>query len=91
MIRSTDSELAAKPCRSFGTTGEVRTIRGRSCSGSLIWPLIPQSTETATPQTAPARTFHGYKHLGCPHFPRGTDHSEPIGRPVVERFSPTRF
>ena len=91
MIRSADSELAANLCRSFGTTGEVRTIRGLPYSGSLIWLLIPLSAETATPQTVPARTFHAYMHPGRSHFPRGTDHSKPIGRPVVERFSPTRL
>jgi hypothetical protein len=64
MIRSADSELAANLCRSFGTTGEVRTIRGLSRSGSLIWPFIPLSAETTTPQTTPSRTFHAYMHTG---------------------------
>jgi hypothetical protein len=91
MTRSADSELAANLCRSSGTTGEVRTIRGLGCSGSRIWPLIPLSAEAGTPQTAPARTFHAYMHPAGSHFPRGTDHSKPIGRPVVERFSPTRL
>jgi hypothetical protein len=91
MIRSTDSELAPNRCRSSGTTGEVRTIRGLTRSGSLPWPLIPLSAEAATSQTAPAlyvpRT-HAPWELS---FPRGTDHSKPIGRTVVERFSPTRL
>jgi hypothetical protein len=91
MIRSTDSELAANLCRSFGTTGDVCTIRSLTYSGSLIWPAIPLSAETATSQAAPARTFHVYMHPGRSHFPRGTDHSKPIDRPVVERFSPTRL
>jgi hypothetical protein len=91
MIRSTDSELAASLCRSFGTTGEVRTIRGLTCSGSLTWPVMPPSADTATFKTVSAHTFHTHMHPGRSHFPRGTDHSKPIGRPVVERFSPTRL
>jgi len=55
MIRSPDSELAANLCHSFGTTGEVRTIRGLPFSGSLIWPLIPLSAETATHLKPPLR------------------------------------
>jgi hypothetical protein len=65
MIRSTDSELAANLCRSFGTTGEVRMIRGLTCSGSLTWPVMPPSADTATFQTVSARTFHPTCTLGA--------------------------
>ena len=91
MIRSTDSELASAGCCSLGTTGEVCTNRGLTCSDSLSWPETPRLVETATSQTVPARTFHAHMHRGGSHFPRGTDHSKPIGRTVVERFSPIRF
>jgi hypothetical protein len=35
MIGGTDSELAANRCRSFGTTGELRTFSQFTSSGSL--------------------------------------------------------
>src|SRR5580698_3684750 len=86
MIRSADSELAANGCWSLGTTGEVRTLRGFAHSLSLTRLIIPLSADTATSQTIPAPTFRAYKHLRCPPLLRGTDHSKPIGRIVLERF-----
>ena len=91
MIRSADSELAANGCWSLGTTGELRTFRGFAHSGSLTRLIIPLSAETATSQTVPAPTFHAHMHPRRSPLPRGTDHSKPIGRTVVERFSPTRL
>jgi len=91
MIRSADSELAANGCWSLGTTGEVRTFRGFAHSVSLTRLIIPLSADTATSQTVPAPTFRAHMHLRHPLLPRGTDHSKPIGRTVVKRFSPTRL
>jgi hypothetical protein len=42
-------------------------------------------------QKVPAPTFRAHMHLRRPPQPRGTDHSKPIGRTIVERFSPTRL
>lgn len=91
MILSTDSELATNGCWSLGTTGELRTFRGFAHSGSLTRRIIPAAAETATSQTVPAHPFYAHMHPGRSHLLRGTDHSKPIGRPVVERFSPTRL
>ena len=60
----------------------------RSCSGLLIWPLIPRYGDSHTSNSAGAYVPRRHDP-GRSHFPRGTDHSKPIGRPVVERFSPT--
>ena len=90
MIRSADSELAANGCWSSGTSGEVRTFRGFVHSVSLTRLIIPRTADTTTSQTVPAPTFRAHMHLRCPPLPRRADHSKPIDRTVVERFSPTR-
>ena len=91
MILGADSELAVNGCWSLGTTGEVRTFRRFAHSVSLTRLIIPLSADTATSQTVPAPTFRAHMHLRRPLLPKGTDHSKPIGRTVVERFSPTRL
>jgi len=91
MILSTDSELATNGCWSLGATGELRTFRGFTHSGSLTRWIIPAAAETATSQTVPARTFYAHHAPRALSLAEGTDHSKPIGRPVVERFSPTRL
>jgi len=91
MILSTDSDLATNRCWWLGTRGELRAFRGFALSGSLTRRIIPAAAETAASQTVPARRFYAHMHPGHPHLLTETDHSKPIGRPVVERFSPTRL
>jgi hypothetical protein len=91
MIRSADSELAANACWSSGITGELRAFRGFAHSVSLTRVINRRAAHTATSQTVPAPTFRAHMHLRPPPLPMGTDHSKPIGRTVVERFSPTRL
>lgn len=91
MTLSTDSELATNGCWWSGTKGELRALRGFARSGLLIQRIIPAAAETATSQTVRARTFYAHMHAGHPQFLTETDHSKPIDRRVVERFSPTRL
>jgi hypothetical protein len=91
MIRSADSELATNRCWSLGATGELRAFCGFAHSDSLIRLIISLSAQTATSQTVPVHKFHTHMHPRRPPLPGGTDHSKPIGRSIVERFSPTRF
>ena len=91
MIRNADSELAANLCRSFGTTGELRTIRGLASLRFADPADNPAIGGDSHISNSPCAHFHAHMHPGRSHFPRGTDHSKPIGRPVVERFSPTRL
>ena len=89
MIRSADSELAANGCWSSGTTGEVRAFRGFAHSVSPTRLIVTLAADTATSQTVPAHTSRAHMHLRPPPLPMETDHSKPIGRTIVERFSPT--
>jgi hypothetical protein len=55
------------------------------------WPVILLLPKTNHLSNGPRGMFHARNHPGPLYFPRGTDHSEPISRTVVERFSPTRL
>ena len=91
MTRSADSELAAHRSRSFGTAGELRLLRRLTISGSLIWTVIPLLEATDKAQTVTTRPLHSQMHYGNSHISEGSDHSTPIDRNIVERFSPTRL
>ena len=69
-----------RKCACFALTRPVTTIR----------PLILRCTRAVTSETVP---LHSQSRHACNIYPlsRQAGHSKPIGRTVVERFSPTRF
>ena len=77
---------------SSGTSGEVRTFRTgfvRSVSPSRL--IIPRTADPNHISNGPCAPRSPPMHLRCPPLPRRADHSKPIDRTVVERFSPTRL
>jgi hypothetical protein len=91
MIRNTGSEPAANRCVSSGTAGQVSAFRAFRPPRPLIRQLNPP----------PERQQHLNRHARTPVLALHAiayslsrdepDHSRPIGRTIVERFSPTRF
>jgi hypothetical protein len=91
MMRSTDSELAANRRCSFGTTGEVRLFRGFTCSRFAYLAGNPAIGGIGHMSNGACAHLPRPHAPGGSHFPRGTNHSKPIARTFVERFSPTRL
>jgi len=91
MTRTVDSEPAMNRSGSSGTVQQVCAFRAFTCAPSLIWLVIPLPAGEGTPQTTFLRARSKPALNLSAVFRDKAEHSKPIARSVVQRFSPTRF
>src|ERR1700722_16754513 len=88
MIRTVDSEPAMNRSGSSGTVQQGCAFRAFTCAPSLIWLVIPLPAGEGTPQTTSLRARLKPALHPSTVLRDKAEHSKPIARSVVQRFSP---
>jgi hypothetical protein len=91
MIRPTGSEFATNRSGLSGAAGEVRMFRMLNCPVSPIRAANPSTHAGSNISNGPSTAIPENPCKDLTPTQDKLDHSKPIGRTVVERFSPTRF